>query len=242
MRASFDVGGAQARVGADGRRLERRQAAGDLLLRGQRGRRAAVTEHKSMVAAYSARAKARPTVSTPLTWDELEAARSPSDLVFELEDVLARVETHGDRFAGRMAGILPGGCSLTCRRCSCRAPVSARAMVGARKGALEAMVTAATAAGRRRRKRRSGRRWWKESFVMPQPSPRRVGASCEHPGSCLKRDRPSLDSARRSGRSRRSGLPPPGGSWRGHPRNRRWVLHVVSCDGTRDSPHGAVHE
>ena len=100
MRASFDVGGAQARVGADGRRLERRQAAGDLLLRGQRGRRAAVTEHKSMVAAYSARAKARPTVSTPLTWDELEAARSPSDLVFELEDVLARVETHGDRFAG----------------------------------------------------------------------------------------------------------------------------------------------
>jgi bifunctional non-homologous end joining protein LigD len=53
-----------------------------------------------MVAAYSARAKARPTVSTPLTWDELEAARSPSDLVFELEDVLARVETHGDRFAG----------------------------------------------------------------------------------------------------------------------------------------------
>lgn len=58
------------------------------------------TEHKSMVAAYSARAKARPTVSTPLTWDELEAARTPSELVFELEDVLARVEAHGDLFAG----------------------------------------------------------------------------------------------------------------------------------------------
>jgi bifunctional non-homologous end joining protein LigD len=57
------------------------------------------TEHKSMVAVYSARAKPRPTVSTPLTWDELEAARTPSDLVFELEDVLARVETHGDLFA-----------------------------------------------------------------------------------------------------------------------------------------------
>jgi bifunctional non-homologous end joining protein LigD len=58
------------------------------------------TEHKSMVAVYSARAKARPTVSTPLTWDELEAARTPSELVFELEDVLARVEAHGDLFAG----------------------------------------------------------------------------------------------------------------------------------------------
>lgn len=57
------------------------------------------TEHKSMVAVYSARAKPRPTVSTPLTWDELEAARTPSDLVFELADVLARVETHGDLFA-----------------------------------------------------------------------------------------------------------------------------------------------
>jgi bifunctional non-homologous end joining protein LigD len=57
------------------------------------------TEHKSMVAVYSARAKPRPTVSTPLSWDELEAARTPSDLVFELEDVLARVETHGDLFA-----------------------------------------------------------------------------------------------------------------------------------------------
>ena len=52
-----------------------------------------------MVAVYSARAKARPTVSTPLTWDELEAARTPSELVFELEDVLARLETHGDLFA-----------------------------------------------------------------------------------------------------------------------------------------------
>ena len=57
------------------------------------------TEHKSMVAVYSARARARPTVSTPLTWDELEAARAPSDLVFELDDVVARVEAHGDRFA-----------------------------------------------------------------------------------------------------------------------------------------------
>ena len=57
------------------------------------------TEHKSMVAAYSARARERPTVSTPVTWAELEAARAPRDLVFGLDDVAARVAEHGDLFA-----------------------------------------------------------------------------------------------------------------------------------------------
>jgi bifunctional non-homologous end joining protein LigD len=57
------------------------------------------TEHKSMVCAYSVRAKARPTVSTPLRWSELESALdagSPDSLVFEMGDVLERVATHGD--------------------------------------------------------------------------------------------------------------------------------------------------
>jgi bifunctional non-homologous end joining protein LigD len=57
------------------------------------------TEHKSMVCAYSVRAKPRPTVSTPVTWEEVETARRPEDLVFEMEDVLTRVERHGDLFA-----------------------------------------------------------------------------------------------------------------------------------------------
>src|SRR3954453_20352742 len=39
------------------------------------------TEHKSMVCVYSVRARERPTVSTPLTWDEVAAARRPEDLV-----------------------------------------------------------------------------------------------------------------------------------------------------------------
>jgi bifunctional non-homologous end joining protein LigD len=54
--------------------------------------------HKSTVAAYSLRAKARPTVSMPLTWDEVESG--PSDaLVFETEQALARVDELGDLFA-----------------------------------------------------------------------------------------------------------------------------------------------
>ena len=55
---------------------------------------------KTTVTVYSLRAKTgRPTVSTPVTWDEVEACRSPEDLVFTSDDVLARVEKHGDLFA-----------------------------------------------------------------------------------------------------------------------------------------------
>jgi bifunctional non-homologous end joining protein LigD len=59
------------------------------------------TEHKSMVCAYSVRAKQRPTVSTPVTWEEVERAvgsGDPGALVFEMGDVLARVAELGDPF------------------------------------------------------------------------------------------------------------------------------------------------
>jgi bifunctional non-homologous end joining protein LigD len=55
-------------------------------------------EHKTTVAVYSLRARERPTVSTPLLWEEVEAG-DPDALVFEAEDVLVRVEEHGDLFA-----------------------------------------------------------------------------------------------------------------------------------------------
>jgi bifunctional non-homologous end joining protein LigD len=54
---------------------------------------------KTTVSVYSLRARERPTVSTPVTWDEVEACRSADDLVFTSDDVLARVERHGDLFA-----------------------------------------------------------------------------------------------------------------------------------------------
>ena len=56
--------------------------------------------HKTTIAPYSLRARAEPTVSTPVTWDEVEACAVGSlDLVFTSTDVLERVEEHGDLFA-----------------------------------------------------------------------------------------------------------------------------------------------
>ncbi|MDQ3916600.1 MAG: non-homologous end-joining DNA ligase [Actinomycetota bacterium] len=58
-------------------------------------------DHKTTVSVYSLRAGPRPSVSTPVTWAEVEGALDAGDasaLVFESHDVLARIEEHGDRF------------------------------------------------------------------------------------------------------------------------------------------------
>jgi len=59
-------------------------------------------EHKTTVSVYSLRAKERPTVSTPVSWDEVQACLDAGDsdlLRFEYDAVLARVAEHGDLFA-----------------------------------------------------------------------------------------------------------------------------------------------
>jgi bifunctional non-homologous end joining protein LigD len=53
---------------------------------------------KTTIAPYSLRAREHPTVSTPVTWDEVAACRDVSDLFFTAPDVLARVAEHGDLF------------------------------------------------------------------------------------------------------------------------------------------------
>jgi bifunctional non-homologous end joining protein LigD len=54
---------------------------------------------KTTIAPYSMRGVARPTVSTPLTWDEVSEARKAADLRFEANDVLHRLDEHGDLLA-----------------------------------------------------------------------------------------------------------------------------------------------
>jgi len=55
--------------------------------------------NKTTVSVYSLRALTRPTVSTPVTWEEVRATQAPEDLTFEARDVLRRVDEHGDLFA-----------------------------------------------------------------------------------------------------------------------------------------------
>jgi len=57
------------------------------------------SRHKTTVAVYSLRARPRPTVSTPVTWDEVDAAASGEPLAFESAEVIGRVAELGDLFA-----------------------------------------------------------------------------------------------------------------------------------------------
>jgi bifunctional non-homologous end joining protein LigD len=59
-------------------------------------------DHKTTVCVYSLRAKDYPTVSTPVTWDEVALAlkkKNARSLTFQAPDVLKRVEKQGDLFA-----------------------------------------------------------------------------------------------------------------------------------------------
>ena len=63
-------------------------------------------QHKTTIGVYSLRAREVPSVSTPLTWDEVErcaALRDGSLLHFEAPDVLERVARLGDLFGPMVA-------------------------------------------------------------------------------------------------------------------------------------------
>jgi bifunctional non-homologous end joining protein LigD len=57
---------------------------------------------KTTVAPYSLRATDQPTVSTPVTWEEVESCRDADDLRFTADDVLDRVKQSGDLFAAAL--------------------------------------------------------------------------------------------------------------------------------------------
>jgi bifunctional non-homologous end joining protein LigD len=57
---------------------------------------------KTTISVYSLRARERPTVSTPVTWEEVKRTAERGDassLVFEADDVLRRIDERGDLFA-----------------------------------------------------------------------------------------------------------------------------------------------
>jgi bifunctional non-homologous end joining protein LigD len=59
-------------------------------------------DHKTTVTVYSVRARERPTVSAPVSWDEVQQCMDSGDpelLSFETEEVLERVARDGDPFA-----------------------------------------------------------------------------------------------------------------------------------------------
>jgi bifunctional non-homologous end joining protein LigD len=59
-------------------------------------------QHKTTVCVYSLRARERPTVSAPVTWEEVESALEAGErarLEFDSEAVLERIDAHGDLFA-----------------------------------------------------------------------------------------------------------------------------------------------
>ena len=61
--------------------------------------------HKTTVCAYSLRARDEPTVATPVSWDEVEAAHDARDaslLTFTAPEVLDRVEERGDLWASTL--------------------------------------------------------------------------------------------------------------------------------------------
>jgi bifunctional non-homologous end joining protein LigD len=60
-------------------------------------------QHKTTICVYSLRARERPTISTPLTWEEVQKVsvtrKGNLNLSAEPEELLRRIDEHGDLFA-----------------------------------------------------------------------------------------------------------------------------------------------
>jgi bifunctional non-homologous end joining protein LigD len=70
------------------------------------------SERKTNAAPYTVRAQAAPTVSAPLSWDEVAAVDDPAELTFTIGQLPERLREHGDLLAGLLdadlAAPLPG--------------------------------------------------------------------------------------------------------------------------------------
>ena len=96
-------------------------------------------DHKTTVCVYSLRAKERPTVSTPVKWDEVENCLKKGDpklLVFESDQVLERAKKYGDLFEPvlKLKQKMPGVEALQEQRKSTTAKVEADGSAVAARG------------------------------------------------------------------------------------------------------------
>ncbi len=60
------------------------------------------SRHKTTIGVYSLRARPRPTVSTPVTWDEVAEGVEGAPLSFEAAEVLDRIDRLGDLFSSAL--------------------------------------------------------------------------------------------------------------------------------------------
>jgi len=116
-------------------------------------------EHKTTVSIYSLRARERPTVSTPVSWEEVEQLlkkKDPRLVGFEASQVLARIETLGDLFepvaklkqkVPRLDDLLSSGAVQEKQRHTIAAQASARAEEMARKAERRGPAPATSTAG-----------------------------------------------------------------------------------------------
>jgi bifunctional non-homologous end joining protein LigD len=104
--ATFDQTKALSRALAEHLEREHPELVVHRMLKSLRGGKVLVDwsqndEHKTTVNVYSLRAKEQPTVSTPVTWEEVEQClkkKDPELLKFTSDQVLARVDEMGDLF------------------------------------------------------------------------------------------------------------------------------------------------
>ncbi|GGR33321.1 non-homologous end-joining DNA ligase LigD [Streptomyces roseolus] len=79
------------------------------MTRGLRAGKVLVDPSQNAAAPCARRARARPTVSAPVTWEEVEACAAPAGLVFVRGDIAPRLERYGELLgplfgAGRAGG------------------------------------------------------------------------------------------------------------------------------------------
>jgi bifunctional non-homologous end joining protein LigD len=118
-------------------------------------------EHKTTISVYALRARERPTVSTPVTWDEVEQALKKKDaglLVFEAKHTIERVEKMGDLFAPLLSlkQKLPKLPGIAQEKAEAVAglQIAAQAQTGVRSGAAKkAIAVAKRPAPKKARKR-----------------------------------------------------------------------------------------